>query len=253
MVEEEPLGGRSAAAPGTAGQVVIAVRLKAPYEHAAMRDVRGLPSASVACVAVTPGQENGLRGGLPSPALPGSGPWGRRSAVAVRPLSLPVATPVTRRLVRSSSLDHLADDGQTARRRGRAPRAESPGMPGPDVLAPANSSRSGQRQKPAAAVSGLSRIGFRHARPSSPPMECRDWARPAHSAATARRLRPEASRARRPAANWQPKALLTQEWRSASRTARSRRSGPADRRDLRPGPRFAWPAAGLRPAFAVCA
>ena len=55
--------------------------------------------------------ENGLRGGLPSPALP--------------------------RLLRSSSLDHLADDGQAARRRGRAPRAESPGMHGPDVLTPA--------------------------------------------------------------------------------------------------------------------
>src|SRR6516162_3222959 len=45
-----------------------------------IRDVQGLPSASVARVTVTRGQENGLRGGLPSPALPGSGPWGRRSA-----------------------------------------------------------------------------------------------------------------------------------------------------------------------------
>ena len=34
---------------------------------------------------------------------------------------------------------------------------------------------------------------------------------------------------RRPTANWQPKAPPTQQWRSASRTARSRRSGPADR------------------------
>ena len=56
-------------------------------------------------------RKNGLRGGLPSPALPGSGPWGSPSSLsAIRPLSLPVATPVTRRLVRSSSLDHLADD-----------------------------------------------------------------------------------------------------------------------------------------------
>jgi hypothetical protein len=82
-----------------------------------------------------PGQKNGLRGGLPSPALPGSGPWGSPfSLSAVRPLSLPVATPVTRRLVRSSSLDHLADDGQAARRQGRAPRAKSPGMHGPNVV-----------------------------------------------------------------------------------------------------------------------
>ena len=125
-----------------------------------IRDVQGLPSASVARVAVTRGQENGLRGGLPSPALPGSGPWGSPfSLSAVQPLSLPVATPVTRRLVRSSSLDHLADDGQAARRRGRAPRAESPGVHGPDVLAPANSVPSGhQRRKPAATVSGRSRI-----------------------------------------------------------------------------------------------
>jgi hypothetical protein len=56
---------------------------------------------------------------------------------AVRPLSLPVAIPVTRRLVRSSSLDHLADDGQAARRRRRAPRPESPGMHGPPVVPPA--------------------------------------------------------------------------------------------------------------------
>src|SRR3974377_1609806 len=77
------------------------------------------------------------------------------SRPAVRPLSLPVATPVTRRLVRSSSLDHLADDGQAARRRGRAPRGASPGLHGPDVLAPANSAQSGPRRKPAAAVSGL--------------------------------------------------------------------------------------------------
>jgi hypothetical protein len=34
---------------------------------------------------------------------------------------------------------------------------------------------------------------------------------------------------RRPTANWQPKPPPTQRWRSASRTARSRRSGPADR------------------------
>jgi hypothetical protein len=44
------------------------------------------------------------------------------------PLSLPVATPVTRRLVRSSSLDHLADDAHAARRQRRAPRAKSPDM-----------------------------------------------------------------------------------------------------------------------------
>ena len=63
-------------------------------------------------------RKKGLRGGLPSPVLPGSGPWGRRSASQLsRPLSLPVATPVTRRLVRSSSLDHLADNAQAARRR----------------------------------------------------------------------------------------------------------------------------------------
>jgi hypothetical protein len=61
------------------------------------------------------------------PALPGSGPWGSPSSLsAVRPLSHPVATPVTRRLVRSSSLDHLADNTQAARRQGRAPRAERP-------------------------------------------------------------------------------------------------------------------------------
>src|SRR5512135_1746203 len=57
--------------------------------------------------------------------------------LAVRPLSRPVATPVTRRLVRSSSLDHLADHTHAVRRRGRAPRAESPGMHGPNVVSPA--------------------------------------------------------------------------------------------------------------------
>lgn len=87
-------------------------------------------------MAVRP--ENGLRGGLPSPALPGSGPWGSPSSLsAVRPLSRPVATPVTRRLVRSSSLDHLADNTDAARREGRAPRAERPGMHGPNVVSPA--------------------------------------------------------------------------------------------------------------------
>jgi hypothetical protein len=85
-----------------------------------------------------PPSQNGLRGGFPPPALPGSGPRGSPfSLLAVRPLSLPVAIPVTRRLVRSSSLDHLADDGQAARRRGRAPRPESPGMHGPNVVSPA--------------------------------------------------------------------------------------------------------------------
>ena len=77
--------------------------------------------------------------------------------IAVRPFSLSVATPVTRRLVRSCSLDHLADNTHGARRRGQAPRA-GPGVHGPDVLAPAKSAQSGQRRKPAAAVSGLSRI-----------------------------------------------------------------------------------------------
>ena len=161
VVEEEPLGGRSAAAPGTAGQVVVAVRLKAPYEHAAMRDVRGLPSASVACVAVTPGQENGLRGGLPSPALPGSGPWGRRSAVAVRPLSLPVATPVTRRLVRSSSLDHLADDGQTARRRDGRPGPKAPACTGRTswlLRTPHSPVSGGSPRLPYRALSGIDRF-----------------------------------------------------------------------------------------------
>ncbi len=54
-------------------------------------------------------------------------------------------------------------------------------------------------------------------------------ARPAHGAATARRLSARSRARRRPTANWQPKALPTQGWRSASRPARSRRSGPADR------------------------
>lgn len=62
-----------------------------------------------------------------------------------------------------------------------------------------------------------------------PPKECRCNARPAGGAATARRLPPEAGRAKGPTASWQPETLPTQGWRSASRTARSRRSGPADR------------------------
>jgi hypothetical protein len=99
-------------------------------------------------MAVRP--ENGLRGGLPSPALPGSGPWGSPTSLsAVRPLSRPVATPVTRRLVRSSSLDHLADNTHAARRHGRTPRAESPGMHGPNVVSPA------QAQAPIRPVPGV--------------------------------------------------------------------------------------------------
>jgi hypothetical protein len=91
-----------------------------------------------------PVKRNGLRGGLPSPALPGSGPWGSPfSLSAARPLSRPVATPVTRRLVRSSSLDHLADDTHAARRRRRAPRAESPGVHRPNVMSPAQAKAAG--------------------------------------------------------------------------------------------------------------
>jgi hypothetical protein len=41
-------------------------------------------------------------------------------------------------LVRSSSLDHLAEDTHAARRQGRAPRAESPGMHGPNVVSSAS-------------------------------------------------------------------------------------------------------------------
>ena len=52
------------------------------------------------------------------------------SLCAARPLSLPVATSVTRRLVRSSSLDHLADDTHAAQCHERAPRAGSPGLHG---------------------------------------------------------------------------------------------------------------------------
>jgi hypothetical protein len=79
--------------------------------------------------------KDGPRGGLPSPALPGSGSWGSPfSLSAVRPLSLPAATPVTRRLVRSSSLDRLADNTQAARRRGRASRPKAPACTGPNVV-----------------------------------------------------------------------------------------------------------------------
>jgi len=53
---------------------------------------------------------------------------------------------------------HGAEDGRLA-------RAESPGMDGPDVQAPANSAQSGQRRKPAAAVPGVCRAGARSLRP----------------------------------------------------------------------------------------
>jgi hypothetical protein len=64
--------------------------------------------------------------------------------------------------------------------------------------------------------------------PSSPPKECRDrrgllMAQRRHGASARSRT------CRRPTVNWQPKAVPTQGWRSASRTARSQRSGPADR------------------------
>ena len=79
-----------------------------------------------------PPAKNGLRGGLPSPALPGSGPWGSPSSLsAIRPLSLPVATPVTRRLVRSSSLDHLADDVYAAFAHDGHVRPKVPAWTGP--------------------------------------------------------------------------------------------------------------------------
>ena len=57
-------------------------------------------------------KKNGVRGGLPSPALPGSGPLGG----AVQPLScpglsaFPPGSGSPRHSVRSSSLDHLADN-----------------------------------------------------------------------------------------------------------------------------------------------
>ena len=63
-------------------------------------------------------QKNGLRGGLPSPVLPGSGPWGSPfSRSAVRPLSLTSRLRVSPASVRFSSLDHLADDVHAACRR----------------------------------------------------------------------------------------------------------------------------------------
>jgi hypothetical protein len=51
-------------------------------------------------------------------------------------------------------------------------------------------------------------------------------------------------------ANWQPQALATQRWRSASRTARSRRSGPADRFHTYRDQALEFPAVELRRAYA---
>ena len=51
-----------------------------------------------------------LRGGLPSPALPGSGSRGPPFSLSAVPASQPfLPAPVSRHSVRSSSLDHLAD------------------------------------------------------------------------------------------------------------------------------------------------
>src|SRR5262249_31054547 len=58
----------------------------------------------------------------------------------------------------------------------------------------------------------------------SPSQECREWARPTHGAATARRLRPEAAHAEGPTANWQPKALP-----EAIEASFQERSKPAER------------------------
>jgi hypothetical protein len=115
--------------------------------------VRVTPPGSRACPR-PPGQ-NGLRGGLPSPALPGSGPWGRRSAYCCpasqpsrRDSGYPAAGAV--QLPRSP---RRRWSGCTAPRTGAQGR--KPGMHGPDVLAPANCAQSGQR---AAEASGC-RLG----------------------------------------------------------------------------------------------
>ena len=59
-------------------------------------------------------------------------PGGRRSASELSPASQPFlpAPGLPRHSVRSSSLDHLADDVHVAWRQGRAPRAESPACAG---------------------------------------------------------------------------------------------------------------------------
>ncbi len=58
-------------------------------------------------------------------------PGGRRSACQLSGLSaFPPGSGSPRHSVRSSSLDHLADDAQAGWRQWRAPRAESPGMYG---------------------------------------------------------------------------------------------------------------------------
>ena len=86
-----------------------------------------------------PGQENGLRGGLPSPALPGSGPWGRRAACQLPGLS---AFPPGLRV--SPALGSVQLPRSPRRRNSgcrapwRAPRDESPDMHGPNDMAPAH-------------------------------------------------------------------------------------------------------------------
>ncbi len=70
-------------------------------------------------------------GRSPFAGIARSGPWGRRSACQLSCLSaFPPGSGSARHSVRSSSLDHLADDAQAAWRQWRAPRAESPGMYG---------------------------------------------------------------------------------------------------------------------------
>ena len=119
--------------------------------------------------------------------------WGRRSACQLsRPLSLSSRHRVARHSVRSSSLDHVADTFHVAWRQRRPPRAESPGMHGPNVVASAQVKAAIRPRCPAHRPHcGRGPCSPRHAAARHSPRR-RGWAVGAGTAAVIRRFTAQA-------------------------------------------------------------